>query len=445
MVLAAAASAGAAESAEKPELQWGPPAEGVRLAVEPVGVWRLRGPMRFRVHVASAAGAPVRLPPAAEAAGWLSIVQTFGDDRTAHYSRRFPMPKDGWPAGVQAEKPAAIGPFDAGPGQTYPREVRRQLLTAYLTGEGDLPKAAGPMHRVLRAGTAVIRFTLCLAPAGGKPAVVNSAATALDIAPPEMDTLTGADREQFLDNLMDQFNKDAWSGKQAHDTCVGLGAEVLPRVMKAAAETSRPAHARLWLATTLADIRDPRAAGALVRLLDDPSGGVRNVVAYHGPKQKSATLDAAIVRKASSGDAAGLAAWALLGFMVHRDTVPEKVLAAGLESRDPKARATAAEVLARHASDENVAHLVRLLSDENERVRGVAAKVLGHSNRPEPKVLGALVRALDRPGESARQRICQALSTLTDKKRLYDPTADEAARKATLAAWKAWWSARRSN
>jgi len=413
------------------------------MAVEPVGTWRVRGPMPFRVHVRSAAGSPVRLPPAATTFGWMTVIQTVGDQRDTHYSGKVPMPAESWPEQVAGETPLRFGPFDLGPGTSYGRKAARPLLTAYLSGkDDDLPKAAGPMNRTLKAGKAVVRFTLCLTREGGKPAIVKSEPTPADIGPPDMASLAEGDRKKFLDDLMDQFNTSPWSGLQAHNTCVGLGAEVLPRVIAAARDTSRPGHARLWLTTTLADIRDPRAAQALVALLDDPAGGVRNVVAYHGPKQRSKALDDAIVRKASADDAQ-LAAWALLGFMVHRDTVPESVLAAGLDSRDPKARGTAAEVLARHASDENLGHLVRLLSDENEQVRGVAAKMLGGSNRPDPKVLGALVKALDRPGESARQRICQALSKLTSENRPYNPTADATTRNATLAAWKAWWAASR--
>jgi len=219
----------------------GPPAAGLVVAVQPAGAVRLRGPMRFYLHVKSAAGAAVALPPATDAFGWMTVLQTFGEDRQTHYTARVPMPAKDWPGQVAGEAPQ-------------------------------------------------------------------------------------------------------------------------------------------------------------------------------------------------------LAAWALLGFMVHRKTVPE---AAGLESKDPKARTTAAEVLARHASDENLSALVGLLADENDRVRGVAAKMLGQSKRAEPRVLGALVKALDRPGESARERICRALSDLAGKEMPYDPSADASTRAATLAAWKAWWAGRR--
>jgi len=424
--------------------RWGPPAAGLVVAVQPAGAVRLRGPMRFYLHVKSAAGAAVALPPAKDAFGWMTVLQTFGEDRQTHYTAQVPMPAKGWPTEVAGEKALRLGPFDLGPGKAYPRKVGRTLLTAYLSGkDADLPKAEGVLNRVLKAGKAVVRFTLCLLREGQKPTLLSTEPTAVTIDPPEMASLEAGDRETYLDALMEQFNRNPWAGLQAHDTCVRLGKAVVPRVVQAAQEPGRPGHARLWLATTLADIRDPRSVEALVRLLDDPLAGVRNVVAYHGPKQRSDRLDKAILRKVTAGEAPQLAAWALLGFMVHRKTVPEAAVAAGLESTDPKARATAAEVLARHASDENLSALVALLGDADERVRAVAAKMLGQSKRAEPRVLGALVKALDRPGESARERICRALSDLAGKEMPYDPSADASTRAATLAAWKAWWAGRR--
>ena len=150
-------------------------------------------------------------------------------------------------------------------------------------------------------------------------------------------------------------------------------------------------------------------------MLDDPYEGVLHVVAFHGPKQENADLDKAIIAKVRGGGQPGLAAWAILGFLVHRGSAPEEILKAGLESDDPRARAAVAEALALHASDDNVARLVALLGDKDERVRGAAAAVLGNSGVKTPAVLGGLVKALDLAGESARQRIAAALSTLTGR------------------------------
>jgi len=442
---AACAAAKKGGGSARAEPQWGAPEAGLAAAVRPLGALRVGGPVRLAVLVRSAGGGAVALPPAADAFAWVTAIQAFGDDRATFYSEKVPMPAAAWPAQIAGAMAVDLGPFDLADAKAYPREVGRALLTAYLSGDDtDLPKPAGVLGQVLKPGPAVLRVTLCLRREGKMPTLIHTAATAVTVDPPDASALPAGDRAAFFADLIKQFDKDAWSGQQAHDTCVGLGQEALPHVLVAAFETVRPMHARLWLATTLADIRDPRSAEALVRLLDDPAAGVRHVVAYHGPKQQDAALDAAIIKKATAPDAAQLAAWTLLGFMVHRGTVPEAALKAGLESADPRARGTAAEVLARHASDENIARLVALLADKEEQVRGVAAKMLGQSNRPEPQVLGGLVRALDLPGESARQRLCQALSALAGKDMPYDPAADAAARTAVLAAWKAWWAERQA-
>jgi HEAT repeat protein len=171
------------------------------------------------------------------------------------------------------------------------------------------------------------------------------------------------------------------------------------------------------------------------------------VVAYHGPKQRDKALDAAIVAAATKSDApARITALALLGYLVHRQAVPDKLLAAGLSSDDKRARSTAVEALKAHASQSAIARLVQRLGDENPRIRALAAEALGAMNTPEVRtwtVAAALVRALDLPGEDARKRITRALSTLTGNEILYDPDAPEARRNQTLQAWRDWLKARR--
>ena len=55
------------------------------------------------------------------------------------------------------------------------------------------------------------------------------------------------------------------------------------------------------------------------------------------------------------------------------------------------------------------------------------------------RVAGALVEALDAPGETARHRICAALGSLTGKNMPYDTTAAEAQREKTHDSWRKWW------
>ena len=441
---APAAPAQPAGAAEAP-LEWGPPAGGLAAAITLDGEASVGGKLVVRLALRSAAGQTVGLPPARNAFGWLVILQTLGDAKKAFYSEKVPMAAAGaaWPAEIDADKVVRLGPFDLSAAKAYPRTAARQLLEAYVSGKDDapLPAAGGRMNEAIEAGRAMVRFTLCLPREGEKPTLVTSGPLEIAVGPPNLASLDAGVRGKYLDDLLKQFDRNPWAGQQAHDTCVRLGAEVLPKVLAAAFETQRPGHARLWLATTLADIRDPRSVDALIRLLDDPMEGVTHIVAYHGVKQQSAKLDKALLARVRTAKAESrLAAWALLGFMVHRGSVPEEVLKAGLESDDPRARTTVAEALAQHAGEANVQRLASLLADTSERVRGTAAAMLGKSGARTPPVIGALVKALDLPGDSARQRIAKALSDLTGRNVLYDPAADPAARDKTIADWKAWWA-----
>ena len=441
---APAAPAQPAGAAEAP-LEWGPPAGGLAAAITLDGEASVGGKLVVGLALRSAAGQTIGLPPAKNAFGWLVILQTLGDAKKALYSEKVPMAAAGaaWPAEIDADKVVRLGPFDLSAAKAYPRTAARQLLEAYVSGKDDapLPAAGGRMNEAIEAGRAMVRFTLCLPREGEKPTLVTSGPLEIAVGPPNLASLDAGVRGKYLDDLLKQFDRNPWAGQQAHDTCVRLGAEVLPKVLAAAFETQRPGHARLWLATTLADIRDPRSVDALIRLLDDPMEGVTHIVAYHGVKQRSEKLDKALLARVRTAKAESrLAAWALLGFMVHRGSVPEEVLKAGLESDDPRARTTVAEALAQHAGEANVQRLASLLADTSERVRGTAAAMLGKSGARTPPVIGALVKALDLPGDSARQRIAKALSDLTGRNVLYDPASDPAARDKTIADWKAWWA-----
>ena len=81
-------------------------------------------------------------------------------------------------------------------------------------------------------------------------------------------------------NLLQKFNRDAWAAQKAHDAAVKIGVSILPDLIAAATERSRPGYARMWLVTAIADIpdkqsADPRAraevAKALATMASDPS------------------------------------------------------------------------------------------------------------------------------------------------------------------------------
>jgi hypothetical protein len=425
---------------------WGPPAGGLvaRLAVESNVV--AGGAIRITVSLRSAAAGAVTLPPAKDVVGWLAVAQTTPGSKKAFYTERIFFAKSAadWPAELGGERVLAFKPVDVAGLAAYSNEDSRALLMAYVAAASGkpaeaLPATAGKLGKLLSTGKAVAKFTVCLPVAGANPVLVTTNKVDFLVGTPDYKTLSPEARKAFEADLLKQFDRDAWSGSQAHDAAVTLGKEALPALITAASETNRPPHARLWLATALTDIQDERAVDALIKLLDDPVDGVRNVVAYHGPKQKSARLDKAIIDKAKAGKDSGVAVWALMGFMVNRGTVPEEALKASLESSDPQARARAAELLAQSAGEASVGRLASLATDKDERVRGTAVSMLSKMNNRSPAVVGALIRAIGMPGETVRQRACAALSEWTGQKRPYDPAADQATRDRTIAAWKEWW------
>ncbi|MCX5683367.1 MAG: HEAT repeat domain-containing protein [Planctomycetota bacterium] len=460
IALAAMAALAAAEESppaaagpepSEPAAAWGAPSGGLvaRLAVESNVM--AGGAIRITVSLRSAGGGTVTLPPAKTIVGWLAVAQTTPGSKKGFYTERIFLAKGAadWPAELSGERVLAAKPVDVAALGAYSNEDGRKLLMAYVAEAAGkpaeaLPASAGKLGKLLDTGKATAKFTVCLPVAGANPVLVTTNKVEFLVGTPDLKTLSPEARKAFEADLLKQFDRDAWSGSQAHDAAVTLGKEALPALITAASETGRPPHARLWLTTALCDIRDEQAVSALIKLLDDPLDGVRNVVAYHGPKQNSPRLDKAIIDKAKSGKDTGVAVWALMGFMVNRGTVPEEVLKASLESSDPRARSQAAELLAQSANEASVGRLAALATDKDERVRSTAVSMLGKMNNRSPAVMGALIRTLDLPGETVRQRACATLSEWTGQKRPYDPAADQATRDRTIAAWKDWWKKQNS-
>jgi hypothetical protein len=271
----------------------------------------------------------------------------------------------------------------------------------------------------------------------GRQAILTSNTLRADVDPPAWDELTKTQQAAYTKELLKRFNKSAWSGQQAHHAAVKIGKPLVPALIEAAGQVKRPGHSRMWLTTTLADIRDKRSAEALIDLLNDKTAGVRYVVAYHGPKQQSKPLDAAILRSATAGKAdLRLKSFALLGFLVHRSKVPEKLVAASLESDEAKVRAAAARALSRRASAANLQRLVKLLRDDSARVAATAAKVLGAMGSRRTDVIGGMIRALDKAPDSVREAICASLVKLLGRGKTYDASASDAERRAVIKHWK---------
>ena len=444
MATAALAGRTAMAAAPAAPADWGRPVGGLQAALCLEGEAAAGGALTCRVALASVGSPPAKVPPVHGACGWVLVAQKIGEDRRAFYGERVGLVearRRPWPGGP-GEEIIEFESINLSKARAYGSEHGRALLTAYLSdpSQADAVPSAGRLVELLVPGKAVARFTLCLPGPAGKPLAVTTAALEFDVAPAPWETLSPAARQALAARLLVQFDRSAWAAQKAHDEAVRIGRPLLADLVGAVRDTGRPSFSRMWLAAAIAEVPDARSVEALEGLMEDRDAGVRGVVAYYGPRQSSPALDRAITEKAKGGRDAQFTALALLGFLVVRGTAPPEIIEAGLREDDPRARAAAADALAGHRSHDTVARLAGLLADRDEHVRGVAAAVLGRADARAPNVLAALVEALDLPGESARRRICRALSDLTGRQGLYDPSADETTRRGVLEGWKAWWA-----
>ena len=437
-LLAGAAGAAGPTTAPTP---WGTPKAGLQVSAAIDGGVRVGGKLSVRLALRNVGAVPVNLPAPERVFGWMVIV--YSREKAYITQRVFPAKGlAGWPKRLAQGRIVRLKPADLMGLGAYPYSLKKQLYGSYLDAKSgsEPPKAATTVGKVLTIGLAKARIRLCVPRPGERAVVLASNTLDVLVGPPDMKTIAPEVRKAFMRDLLKQFDRDAWGGQSAHRAAVKLGPAALDELIPAAFERLRPAHSRMWLATALADIRDARSAAALIKLLDATLPGVRHVVAYHGPKQRSAALDKAILAKAARLKESRMTALAILGSLVFRGAVPGELLKLGLDSADPRTRAAVAHAMAARASGFNVSRLVSLLKDPDQRVRAQAARVLGAFKSRSPAVLGALVAALDLPGELARTRVCAALSELTGRNMPYDRSAGPQARQKTIQAWKNWWA-----
>jgi hypothetical protein len=423
-----------ANDANAPMWRWGEARAGLRVGVAGDLEWSAGGEMAISLAVSNRGAVGVPLGARGEAFAWLVVVL----DGKMHYTSKLALPaRADWPARLEPGTRVALGgpAFGALALRRYPGRVA--VREGYLDfGRGDEPKPVGTLAESLPMGEARGKVMFYV-PRPGAGMLLTSPTLRLDVGPPRWESLDAAGRKAFVRGLIERFDKDAWAAQQAsrHATTVGKG--LIEPLRQAVADANRPGYSRMWITAALAGIRDAASVEALRSLLDDAHGGVRTVVAYHGPKQRSASLDKAILARARA-EGARLRSYALLGYLVHRREAPEGLIELGLGSDDPRARAAAAEALTTQAGGYNVSRLRSLLGDRDQRVRATAARVLAAMEVKDVQVLRSLVEALDRPGERAKQAVCEALSELTGREGRYDPEAPAGRRADVVAGWKQW-------
>ncbi len=401
--------------ASRPAREWGGSKAGLQASVASVGAVRVGGELTLSLRLRNAGRTPVELPKApAGLRAWVVLV--YGRDR-AFVSAPLELTVRCLPATLGRDEPLDLGQADAAAVGAYPYRMRKTLYEAYLKpGEpAGLPEPPGTLREQLAAGEARAKVMLFFAREEGGNLALASNTLALEVLPPKLSSLSAAERKTYVAGLLAKFDRDAFGGKAAHGIAVKIGREIVPDLIEAVEVAKRPTHSRMWLTAALADIPSPKSARALEALLEDRHAGVRHVAAYHGPKQRAKSLDAAIIAAGARPGDPALTARALTGFLVHRGRAPQKLLSASVESDDPRVRSAVAAALSKQGGQTNLLRLVKRLEDEDERIRAAAAASLGAIGNRDRRIIAALREARRKGGKLATRRIDEALKQLGAK------------------------------
>jgi len=449
-------------TASRPARRWGPAKSGLELSIEQAATVRQGGKfilspalrnkrLRLAVPSSQAGRTAAGLCPRADAVAWLILKSQPADGSVGKYyfsGRVFPgagKARGAWPESLASGGQLELPGMDFSDILLHPYSRGVKFLAHHVTGKGSIPEAAGKLRDVLVIGKVNVQYMLYLPRKGDSPIVLKSDFLTVIIGPPDIKSLSPPRRKAFVSGLIAGFGGDAFAGQAAHGIATSVGSEILDDLIAATKDPAIKGAGRMWLATTLADIRDKRSVAALVKLIDGSDSGVRHVVAYHGPKQRNSELDSVIVAGALKSKDARMTALAMLGFMVFRGEVPRKLLDAGIDSDDPRVRTTVAAALSRSASIENIQGLILLLKSKEQRVRSAVAKALAAMGNRQAVVVGALVEALSLEGDQARSDVCNALGKLTGQDLPYDRGASVDKKREIIAKWGQWWEKRVKN
>ena len=256
---------------------------------------------------------------------------------------------------------------------------------------------------------------------------------------PKKEIAGGQEEGETITDLVGQFRKDAFAAPAAHAKAVKRGAEMVQPLAEAMKDKSLPDFARMWMATSIIDIGGEGAFDIIIKLVEDQSSGVRNVVAYYGPRLQQEKIDQAIYARADKGEDPLFTAWAARGFATFTKQFPRRLVNAAYASTDPRARAQVADALALSKDAADYLRLAKLFSDENEPVRVSAADAVKQHKIKDSMMLGAMVNSLKLPGEAARERVVDTLAGLTGKTWDYNPDATKEKREKVLREIELWW------
>ncbi len=423
---------------------WGRSSAGLKASVSTVGEWVFQGPLRADFALRNAGQAPATLADGKKLFGWLLISQrgnTYYTERIFHVAGRKPPP-------LAAGKDMPLPPVDIGRLDAFSYSSGLKLLGGYpahLVAGKPQPRApAGKVSDLLRPGPASVKYMVYLDRGREGPLMVVSAVVKPAVQVGDFSRLPADAKGALLAELAERMRRDAWSAKQACSDAARIGAPAVETLSALATDPKAKEFARMWAATALARIGGPRAEQALIDLLGDPRASVRHVVAYHGIVAGGKKLEAAILARATGGSDPMVTAWSIMGYLKSRRTVPGKLLAAGIESPQWKARAAVVETIV--GGNPNRTHLPilrRLVRDPHPPIRHKAADGLRYVGDKSYETIDALIAAAAMDGDGPARAVVGALCVLTGKEWAYPDAPAEAGAKV-VRRWQDWWAAEKA-
>ncbi len=396
---------------------WGENHDGLAVLAEFDGDVASGGRVILKMSLKNTSGAGVRM---ADVFGWLLVVET---REKAFYTEKIALADEKDCPPELADGKTLDLTIDLSRRKAFAMQKGIKVIGGFPVADGDPPAHAGALADVLPVTGLRARWTVCV-PQPGKVLSLTS-----EVQPKAYDNMTAEQRKAHIEHLVSEFKKSAYAGQRAHALAVKAGQDALPAILKALQDSDAPDFARLWLATAVCDIGGDKAAEEAIKLLQSTDG----------PKMRNARLNEAILAAAEKGDGA-IKSWAARGMATNGYEVSDRLIDAAMASPEPLARAEIATVLVKRKDEKAIACIERLLADPDVNVRGVTAKWLGNSEHKTKRIISALIAALDKPGDAARQTICQTLGKFSGRAGAYDPKGTPEVKAKIIAQWKQWWA-----
>ncbi len=422
--------------------QWGRSKAGLSVSASSAGEWNLTGTMKLDLAVRNTGIVPGSLGGKEQLFAYLLIAQK----SNVYYTEKV-LPAGGiakWTGKIDPAKMLQMPAFDIAGLKVFSYMRGLKIKDGYpaqiVAGEVRARLPAGKVADVLRPGPVRLKCVMYLDRGPEGTLQLEGRMIRITLGVGDFSRLPEQRRKRLLADLSARMKKDAFSAKSACADAVRMGSPAVPVLAKVVHDARAKDFARMWALTALAGIGGKEASGVLIESLTDSASGVRHVAAYHGLRAKNAKFDKALNKRAIGGKDPMLTAWAIMGYLKFRKSVPPALLAAGVNSPQWKARAAVVETISHGKPDRSHLRILRkLLGDDKAMIRQRAARAIGYIGDKSPETIDALIEALPLKGDNAAEAVAATLCSLTKKKWAYRADATPKEKSEIIRKWQQWW------